>query len=170
MAAATTVYLLGGLVIALYAIASYTDIREFRIPNWVSIGLILAYVIRVLVQPEYGGWNTIGLDLAAFAAVLVVGFGLYALAWFGAGDVKLMAAGTLFATHEVALEYVLTTMLLGGAFALLIMVISFIRKSFPVIAEKTPWGESFKTYMPYGIAISISGIIFAVEWMHGVSG
>ncbi|GAB5389436.1 MAG: prepilin peptidase [Alphaproteobacteria bacterium] len=162
----TTVYLLGGLVIALYAIATYTDIREFRIPNWVSVGLILAYIIRMLTMPEFVGWSEVGFDLAAFAAVLVVGFGLYALAWFGAGDVKLMAAGTLFVTHSTALEYVLTTMLLGGAVALVILIISQVRKAFPVLAAKTPWAEGFSEYMPYGIAISVSGIIWAVEWIH----
>src|SRR5579859_646756 len=85
--AQTVVYLSVALGAAL--VASVTDVRTRRIPNWLTGSTILAGLLLHLVM---GGWTQAALALAAAA----VGGGLFLLFYIaggmGAGDVKLMAA------------------------------------------------------------------------------
>jgi len=91
-----------GLLVGPFAFAllmflwgGWTDIRTMRIPNLVSLGLILAWVARALLAP--GSVSLVG-DLVFAVLVFIPFFGLYAMGngGFGAGDVKLITTGTLW--------------------------------------------------------------------------
>jgi len=152
------------LVAALFIVAAINDVREFKIPNWISIGMILLFFVRAFVEPiepQDALW-----DLSFAFIVLLLGFALYSLKWFGAGDVKLLSAGALWigiwndtgASYGGGLLFVLTTMLLGGALAALLLTLVWVRDHVPINGRVVMWIDSVRTYMPYGVAISGAGI------------
>ncbi|MBX3306244.1 MAG: prepilin peptidase [Nitrospira sp.] len=104
---------------ALLIIAIYTDLRWFRIPNWLTfpaMGLGMAL----------HGWIG-GLDEALFGLVgLGVGMGLFVLPYackaIGAGDVKLMAAIGSMVGPSGALSIAILSVLAGGIYALGAMI------------------------------------------------
>jgi len=76
--------------VALYVgLAAVIDIRQHRVPNYLTVPAALAGLAFHSFAP--GGWG-VGVSLAGFA----VGFGLLLLPWLfgggGMGDVKLLAA------------------------------------------------------------------------------
>jgi len=159
---------LHALVAGLLLTAAWTDIREFKIPNWISLAIIALYLIRVLLfeailQIPSGafGWLSLVYDIGLATLVLVVGFALYAVSWFGAGDVKLMTAATLwfgFGPPPFNVWFILLTMLFGGILAVLIVAGLWLRKR-PPLDRALGWLDAYRTYMPYGLAITAAGLI-----------
>jgi prepilin signal peptidase PulO-like enzyme (type II secretory pathway) len=74
--------------IAAYALALVTDLREGRIPNWLTYPLLL---IALFARP-----NDVGLAPIANIVAALVSFALFAAfalrGWMGMGDAKLAAA------------------------------------------------------------------------------
>lgn len=143
-------------VAAVFLIAAITDIMAYRIPNWCSIAVILAYVVRCIVA-----WDSVDplWDLLAAAIAFAVGFGLYSFGKFGAGDVKLATVGVLWAGWgDPALVFVLATALFGGVLAILVLLarviysyrhyIAWLEKSLPNLKD-----------IPYGVAIACGAIV-----------
>jgi prepilin peptidase CpaA len=106
--------LLAGLV-ALLALAASFDLRERRIPNWLTGSVAALYPIYVLASPPPFAW--LG-ALAAAAAIFLLGLVLFARQLIGGGDVKLIAAMTLWAGPEHLALFALVTSLAGGGLAL----------------------------------------------------
>ena len=76
-----------GLIVLLVT-AAITDFREFRIPNVVSLGVVLLFPIHVVtsaVAVEYLS------GLIAAGIVFAVGLAFFAARVMGGGDVKLLA-------------------------------------------------------------------------------
>src|SRR5713226_2015705 len=79
---------------ALLLWAAGEDIHRLTIGNWVSLTMIGLYPIHVLTSPVPVNWPVAALiATATFAA----GFVLFALKMVGGGDVKLLAATSLWA-------------------------------------------------------------------------
>src|SRR5580700_10539556 len=105
--------------------AAVYDVRYRRIPNWLTVGGVLAgflmntFIGRVDLRP---GWPGLRLSLQGFA----IGFGvyvvLYALRAMGAGDVKLMAAVGAMVGWEDWFGIFLITAVIGGAMALILII------------------------------------------------
>src|SRR5882724_6515196 len=78
-----------GVLIAIVLVAAWHDVRWRKIPNWLSLGGMLAGLI---LNTALGG----AAGLRSAAGGLLLGFGgyfcLYCLRAMGAGDVKLMGA------------------------------------------------------------------------------
>lgn len=102
-------------ILTAVAIATFTDIRSRRVPNWLSFPLMAAGpVVSIVVAGGHGllesfyGWGL---------AVLVFGF-LNWLGGMGMGDVKLMAAvGAWIGPSQLFLAMILT-FLTGGLMAI----------------------------------------------------
>src|ERR687891_350161 len=84
--------LLAGLV-ALLVLDAVIDLRERRIPNWLTGGVAALYPLYVLASPMTVAW--LG-ALAVAAAAFLFGLVLFARQLMGGGDVKLIAAVTLW--------------------------------------------------------------------------
>jgi prepilin peptidase CpaA len=100
---------------AVLAVATFTDLRSRRIPNW----LVFPFMAAGLVVPAFvGGWHGVAQSLEGFGLGALI-FGL--LHWFGGmgmGDVKLVAAiGAWVGPHQLIISIVLTAMV-GGIMAL----------------------------------------------------
>ena len=61
------------------------------------------------------------MHVGAGAAVLVVGFGCFAMGWVGGGDAKVAAAAALWFGFGHLLNYLLYASLFGGALTLLLL-------------------------------------------------
>ena len=102
-------------LLALLILAALGDLRERRIPNWLTGGVAALYPLYVLASPIPVAWlSALGLAAAAF----VIGLVMFARNMVGGGDVKLIAALTLWAGSEQLLLFGLVTSLAGGALAL----------------------------------------------------
>ena len=94
---------------ALTAAATVTDLRSFRIPNRISLAVVALFPVYVLA-----GFGNAQSGLLAGGIVFVVGVFLFARGWMGGGDVKLLAAVSLWAGTELVLPMILIVTITGG--------------------------------------------------------
>jgi Flp pilus assembly protein protease CpaA len=111
--AVLTGLLLTGLAVLL-VLAALIDIRERRIPNWLTGTVAATYAVYVLVNPQSAWLGA----LAAASAVFLFGLVVFSRGLMGGGDVKLIAALTLWAGLDHLALFALVTCLAGGALAL----------------------------------------------------
>jgi prepilin peptidase CpaA len=164
--------------LAVLGLAAFKDLRERRIPNRLTAGLALLYPIYVLASPAPVAWLP---ALAVAAVVFLVGLGLFAANLIGGGDVKLIAALSLWAGPEHFVWFILITSLAGGALSL----ISLWHRRFgglfgahlaalgpattgasgavlPEAPPPTPSPTRAAT-LPYGVAIAAGGVAVAIQ-------
>lgn len=100
---------------AAVAVATFTDLRSRRIPNWLVLPF---FAVGVLVSCWFNGWHGLGQSLSG-AGLGLLSFGvLFMLGGMGAGDVKLFAAiGAWIGPTQLLIALVLTA-LVGGVIAL----------------------------------------------------
>lgn len=107
------------LLLAIVLTASVTDIRERRIPNWLTFPAILVgFAVNIFLDPSNGFWDS----LEGLGVALLLYIPLFALRAMGAGDVKLMAAvGTLVGpTNWLGIMFF--TAIIGGVLAVIAVV------------------------------------------------
>lgn len=147
------------------------DFFTMIIPNWLNLllfagFLVLAFMVSLPIADF--GWYI----LAAFLTLLV-GFGAFAANLFGGGDAKSVAAiAAWFGWSTDTLFFLLLTALLGGVFALLLLIIRFIGigEWFPEKIRNIKWVKAIVTpemRMPYGVAIGAAGLIIysPAKWL-----
>ena len=140
------------------------DIATLRIPNWANAALALGF-LPFAALASLGGAEVWWLGhLAAGFIVFLVGFGLFQMRALGGGDVKLLAASSLWIGWTGLLPFVVWVGVAGGGLVLLLLAL---RKNLPMlVAWASPsipqsWprvlisGEK----VPYGVAIAIGGIL-----------
>ena len=71
------------------AVATFTDLRNRRIPNWLVLPFL---VVGIGVSTWQHGWHGLGQSFAGFALGLLLYGILFWMGGMGAGDVKLAAA------------------------------------------------------------------------------
>lgn len=136
-------------------VAAFSDIRERRIPNW-TVGLVAT--LGFICAAADGGLVGAGWAMSAGLAVLMIGFGLFAIGWIGAGDAKLFGAVAIYSGWNSLGPLTLMTVVAGGALA----VIALAQRPADALAvlrqqpRKTP-----ATQIPYGVAIALGGIAVA---------
>ncbi|RZJ44802.1 MAG: pilus assembly protein CpaA [Brevundimonas sp.] len=154
-----TVYLLLlGVMPALVIIAGLKDLTTMRIPNWISLLLLVFFFPAAFVMglPPL----TIALHVGVAFAALVVGAGMFALRWIGGGDAKLMAAACLWLGVEGSGMFLLWTGVMGGLFCLTLLFARF--HSRPYLASAPGWVVSLmepKGDIPYGVAIAAGALM-----------
>jgi prepilin peptidase CpaA len=114
--------------------AAILDIRYRRIPNWLTMGGVVAgLLLNSFIGPPEGGllYSLAGLG-GAFAVYLF----LYVLRAMGAGDVKLMAAVGSLVGLERWFGVFFVTAIVGGIMALLLVLVRG-------RAKKTLWNVGF---------------------------
>jgi prepilin peptidase CpaA len=106
------------ILVPLLLIASVTDVREQRIPNWLTYSVALAALIY-----RTGAEGTLGFVAGIEGLALGIGCLLpfYMGRGMGAGDVKLMGAvGALLGPKGVWLAFICSS-LAGGVYALVLL-------------------------------------------------
>lgn len=146
---------IGPAVIAIVLTAAATDLHSRRIPNWLTFG---AWLLALPLQLAMHG---LGAGATAWTLGWVTGLALflplYLLRGMAAGDVKLMAAVGAWVGAALALEIALATFVLGGLWALVLVVKSrrhaLLARNLGGILRTGVGGPSVGS-MPYGVAIA----------------
>lgn len=143
---------------ALVIVAALKDLTSYTIPNWISLGLIAAFVPAAALSGA--SLAAVGLCLAVGLGVLLLGMGMFAFGWIGGGDAKLLAAAALWLGWPAALPFMLATGLAGGALTLAILGL---RSGWlePVLAGAPAWLRKLSAQggdIPYGAAIAVGAL------------
>lgn len=137
--------------------AAVSDMFTMTIANRVSLLLIVTFVA---IAPFIGlGWAQFAMHLAAFALVLTVTFGLFAVGVMGGGDAKLMASTALwFGLGAGLMDYLLLATMAGGALTLFLVL--FRRSPLATVAGEVRVLRRIvdEKDVPYGIALAIGGL------------
>lgn len=105
-------------VLAALTVAVITDLRDQRIPNWLTFSLFLA---GIALNVAFSGYQGIGFSLKGVGIGLLVMLPPYLLGAMGGGDVKLMAAvGACLGPVDTGMAFLFTG-LAGGAYALIVL-------------------------------------------------
>ncbi len=157
-----------------------SDLLYRRIANRMVFGLLLLWLAylgfsllpsgAVIAMPAH----SVRVSILTGLAVLSVGYGLYAMRWMGAGDVKLMAVLSLWLGEE-APSFVIVSTVLGGALALTMPLLLQIERALalclmqldsrlprPTIPLPVSLGAEPSHGIPYGIAIVCGAAV--VRW------
>ncbi len=134
--------------VALFALAAVGDVARRRIPNALVAALALAGLARLGLGFSGGApLAALGLDLAVALIVFAIGAGLFARGLLGGGDVKLLAAGSLWLGAAATGAFLMATVLAGGLLAVAYLALRLLHPSGP------------KPALPYGVAIAAGGIL-----------
>lgn len=144
------------VLLVILVVASIQDAIQLKIANLLSIAvLLLGVLVMVLAGPSAELWQ----NLVVFAVTLVIGTFLFARGKLGGGDVKMLAATSLWFDFPGALRFVLSVAIAGGLLAILVLIL-----------RQFNWSESArqkavilrrKGGIPYGVAIA-AGAAFAI--------
>ncbi|MCR9105779.1 MAG: A24 family peptidase [Gammaproteobacteria bacterium] len=157
------VLILFGVLLA----AAWMDIRVRRIPNWLTYPAILLGLALALLQ---GGVPLFLNHLLGFFVAGLPMLLLFVSGTLGGGDVKLMAAVGAFIGFPLVFNALISTFMLGGLFALLILIwqgrifrmTSYAWRSvaFKVNLLSTPPAALpvYKDSLPFGLAIALGSI------------
>ena len=150
---------LAGLLLLLLVIAAIQDGWRLRISDWISGGIAIgAFVALVLDGPVAGLWQ----NFLLFAAVLAIGTFMFGRGWMGGGDIKLLAASSLWFNLSDGWKLLVAIAIAGGIEALLI-----------IILRRLPWSDGARGKVlllrrrgpiPYGIAIAL-GVALMGWWL-----
>lgn len=141
-----------------FAFGAMTDLVSYRIPNWISLAAIGLFAVSAALSGMTLG--DFGVHFLVGFAALAVGFALFALGIIGGGDAKFFAAGALWMGPVFILKYCLIFALVGGGFAVLLLVLRL-----PAIAAALsciPYSAQLlnpKAGLPYGVALGIGAMI-----------
>lgn len=174
-------YFLTFVCIAVLALASLSDIRSRRIPNYLSVVLVITSLSVYLM---IDGTDGLLFSLKGMGLGFIILFVPYLFGGMGAGDVKLMAGvGAALGSEQVLLALIFTA-LLGGILAVIIILagdtIKETLKNFFASAWLTLSGAGMtslkvglehkkKTKVPYGFVIAC-GTVASMLWRVTVKG
>jgi prepilin peptidase CpaA len=142
--------------------AALSDIATRRIPNQAVLALLAIFAGWALA----GAPASLGSSLAAGLIGLTVGFGLYLFRVMGAGDAKLFAATALFGGLAYLPMLALATAVAGGVIAIG-SLLAQPRRALVLITLR--WEADHGRGVPYGVAISIGGVLTLWALTSGVT-
>ena len=157
MSASTIVNAVALVFPAAMLYAGWRDVVSYEVPNWVSICLVAAFAAGA----AFAGlaMTTVAWHLAAGAAVLMVGWILFALGVLGGADVKMLAAAAVWTGWSALAEYLLVVALSGGVLALGLIV--WRRVKLPARWAGREWLRRLHARdagLPYCAAIGCAGL------------
>ena len=149
------------LLAALLIGAGAQDLRTMHIANGFSLAIAGLFVVWAGVELSAGRMSAATLAMAIGCAVLVfaVGAAAFAVGALGGGDVKLLAAVSLFAGPARMVDFLAITAIAGGLMGLAILVGAPLRQ--PAVAG--PLRARLRSGLPYGPAIAVGGLWVAAS-------
>jgi prepilin peptidase CpaA len=154
------------VLLFLMAFAGIGDFLTFRIPNWLSALVALAFFPMAWLSGM--PLESIGTHALAGVALLAIGFALFAGGLFGGGDAKLMAAASMWFGFADVTSFIVYTVLAGGLLGAGICAWNAVQIHAEVKDQR--WLQrifSHKPDIPYGLAFAV-GAAFALPgswWM-----
>jgi prepilin peptidase CpaA len=147
-------------------IATFTDVRNRRIPNWLVFPF---FGSGVAVSGWLHGWHGVGMSFAGAGLGLLIYGLLFCMGGMGAGDVKLCAAiGAWIGPTQLMFSLVFTG-LVGGAMALIwALSAGFLKELFLHTGDlafgskergEVVLNNPLRRKMPYAPAIAVGTLI-----------
>ena len=143
------------LFLAILAVASISDIRDRRIPNWTVLAIAILFLPWAFLGP-----NTLLSALGAAVAAFLISVPLYFFRVVGAGDSKLLTVAALFVGSAQLLHFLVLVGLAGGAVAVGSLLL---RPTRGLVMLQLRGKGDFGRGVPYGVAIAI-GAACEVAW------
>lgn len=140
---------LAAILFFLLLLAALEDLWRLQIEDWLSAGVALGAFLALAVN---GAATELWQNLLLFALVLGIGTLLFARGWMGGGDVKLLAACSLWFDLDSGWRMLVAVAIAGGIESLIIMLLRLL-----------PWPKSSRRRiawlgkneaLPYGVAIA----------------
>ena len=135
-------------LLAVIGLASFFDIKERRVPNWV----ILFGLSTGIVLAAFQGNTQLILSIIGFAIAIVALLIPFALGWMGAGDVKLFAAVGSLIGYTPLPRVFFYSCITAGVTALLAVVIGKVKQ----VSFKILWSDCKFTFLTMRIGLSKS--------------
>lgn len=147
---------------ALIIFAALSDLKSFRIPNRISLALLLLYPLHVVASPMPVAWL---MALAVGSLVFVAGLTLYLCGLVGGGDVKLLAATSLWAGPTLVLPLLVIMGLAGGVLAGAALGVQYARRyrASGIAGVIVPDTTIAAPKLPYGVAIATGAFYAGIE-------
>jgi prepilin peptidase CpaA len=141
----------------LLLVAGWQDLRTMRIANSLCLGVVGCFVVWTTAGLIAGTVSlaTLALSLAWAIGLFGVGALAFAVGAVGGGDVKLLAAATLFAGPALQPEFLTVMALAGGALGLAALAGAPIG---PATAGEGTARLRLRAGLPYGPAIAAGGL------------
>jgi prepilin peptidase CpaA len=147
------------------ATAAVEDIRRLIIPNALVLGLCVLWPLHVATAPMLT-LAAAGTAVLYAAAIFIVGALLFSRGLVGGGDVKRLAAATLWAGPGATVSLLVLTSLLGGVLCLILLtpVGTLIAAARPVLGDTSanPARGAGPVFVPYGAAIAAAALIVTI--------
>jgi prepilin peptidase CpaA len=151
---------------ALIIFGALSDIREFRIPNTISLALLALYPLYVLSSATPVGWP---MALATGSLVFVAGLTLFLCGFVGGGDVKFLAAVSLWAGASLTLKLLVVMGLAGGVLGIAGLAILYVRRyrATGIAGVIVPDSTVAAPKLPYGVAIAAGAFYAGTQLLAG---
>lgn len=113
------------ICIVLLAVASWTDLKTYEVPDWINYsGIFAGLGIRLIWSLYSFDWSFILEGIAGFGAFLGVGVVLFYLGQWGGGDSKLLMAlgallGLKLSFSHVTVLFLANLVIVGGVYGFL---------------------------------------------------
>jgi prepilin peptidase CpaA len=144
-----------GTLSALLIWAAASDLQRYVIPNRICAALVILYPGYAVALPPFELLTACGIA----ASVLAIGAGLFSFGIIGGGDVKLLAATSLWAGGSYFVPFLLVTAAAGGVLAL--WWHPWLQYYFP---DTPPMkAANGRPAIPYGAAIATGGLFVAIN-------
>lgn len=147
----------------LLVVAAWQDLRTMRIADAVSLAIVAVFGVWALSGLAAGDTTLIRIGLAAGGAVAVFAIGAlgFAVGALGGGDVKLLAASSLFAGPALLPDFLMVTALAGGVLGLATLLGARVGPAASV-GDASVAGR-LRGSLAYGPAIAAGGLWVAVS-------
>lgn len=147
--------------VAILALAAFSDVRRFLIPNAYPLCLIILAGVAWFAGFPFSGplWTY----FLHFAVALGCGMLLFHFGWFGGGDAKLYAAVALWFSFSQGVFLLFAIAMSGLAVIGAMVILRPLRRALGS-GEREKVGF-LKRKIAYGLAIAVGGI-FSLFWLY----
>ncbi|MBS0548063.1 MAG: prepilin peptidase [Proteobacteria bacterium] len=151
--------------------AGWQDVRTMRIANRLSIAVACLFLVWALAGMAGGSLvpGDMALAVTCAIAVFLVGAAAFAASVLGGGDVKLLAAASLFAGPALLLDFLTIVALAGGLVGIAVLAGAPIGPA-AASTDGTTVRARLRTGLPYGPAIAAGGLWVAARLIAPLAG
>ena len=163
----------------LWAIIS--DVKNYILSNKLCLSVTCLYFIflgALYINGTFPPLSYILYSIGIAVVIFIILAVLFAFNLIGGGDVKLIPAVALWAGPSLTIKFLLITTICGGIVSLGIIVLKYFKKKHlqPKSSENVNYFMSKSTELeneenniPYGIAISIGGLVIAYDLYRAIN-
>ena len=142
----------------LLVLAAWQDWHTMRIADSLPLGIVATYVVWVACSMALGTLSLGSVSIGWIGSGVLFGAGMvaFAVGALGGGDVKLLAAASLFAGPDLIGDFLMVTGLAGGLVGAAVLAGTLTGRTAP-LSQPNVLRRS-RCLVPYGPAIAAGGL------------